>query len=301
MSRGPDFICIGLQKAGTRWLYDQMASADGVWMPPIKELNYFNGNPFKALNLRALAKRDAALAQGEAESAANSSFYETFKRGMASPVDLDWYYELFAAKGSNLAGDVSPEYAKMEVDKIGLVTSACPGCKFVFLLRDPVSRFWSVACQNVRQGILAEQDLGDWRCVSQLIAKSVHQAQSFPTRIWRKWSTKLPPSALRFWFLEDIVARPEDVRQEIFDFVGGSKLQSPLSPSFNRKSNNKKYAMSDEIQHQLAVYFNAEIREAADLFGAHAVAWKKKNDAVLQAVQRGRPLTSIAHDGRLER
>ena len=41
-TRGPDFICIGAQKAGTRWLFDQLAFHPGFWMPPIKELHYLN-------------------------------------------------------------------------------------------------------------------------------------------------------------------------------------------------------------------------------------------------------------------
>ena len=41
-TRGPDFICIGAQKAGTRWLFDQLAFHPGFWMPPVKELHYLN-------------------------------------------------------------------------------------------------------------------------------------------------------------------------------------------------------------------------------------------------------------------
>ena len=48
---GPDFICFGMQKAGTRWLYDQMCARKDVWMPPIKEMNFFKGRPLKPKNL----------------------------------------------------------------------------------------------------------------------------------------------------------------------------------------------------------------------------------------------------------
>ena len=41
--RGPDFLCIGAQKAGTHWLYDQLQHHDDFWMPPIKELHFFDG------------------------------------------------------------------------------------------------------------------------------------------------------------------------------------------------------------------------------------------------------------------
>jgi hypothetical protein len=51
---GPDFLCIGLQKAGTRWLYDQLSHAKGVWLPPIKEIGYFDKRSFKPGNMKIL-------------------------------------------------------------------------------------------------------------------------------------------------------------------------------------------------------------------------------------------------------
>ena len=38
----PRFLCIGAQKAGTSWLFAQLQSHPKVWMPPLKELQYFN-------------------------------------------------------------------------------------------------------------------------------------------------------------------------------------------------------------------------------------------------------------------
>ena len=39
---GPGFVCIGAQKGGTTWLYENLNSHPEVWMPPIKEIHYFN-------------------------------------------------------------------------------------------------------------------------------------------------------------------------------------------------------------------------------------------------------------------
>jgi hypothetical protein len=44
--RLPDFICVGVQKAGTTWLYEQLCSHPQVFMPK-KELDFF----FKPLGL----------------------------------------------------------------------------------------------------------------------------------------------------------------------------------------------------------------------------------------------------------
>ncbi len=38
----PDFLCVGAQKGGTSWLYQQLASHPDFWMPPIKEVRYFD-------------------------------------------------------------------------------------------------------------------------------------------------------------------------------------------------------------------------------------------------------------------
>ena len=38
----PDFIGIGAQKAGTTWLYDMLAQNPSIWLPPLKEVHYFD-------------------------------------------------------------------------------------------------------------------------------------------------------------------------------------------------------------------------------------------------------------------
>src|SRR5262245_10957802 len=38
----PDFLCVGAQKGGTTWLYWQLDSHPDFWMPPVKELHYFD-------------------------------------------------------------------------------------------------------------------------------------------------------------------------------------------------------------------------------------------------------------------
>ena len=38
----PDFICIGAQKAGTTWLYSMLSQNPSVFLPPIKEIHFFD-------------------------------------------------------------------------------------------------------------------------------------------------------------------------------------------------------------------------------------------------------------------
>ena len=38
----PDFLGIGAQKAGTKWLYDQLIPHPQVYLTPIKEIHYWD-------------------------------------------------------------------------------------------------------------------------------------------------------------------------------------------------------------------------------------------------------------------
>src|ERR1700722_4010025 len=40
--RYPDFICLGAQKAATTWLSNQLGKHRDIWVPPVKELHYFD-------------------------------------------------------------------------------------------------------------------------------------------------------------------------------------------------------------------------------------------------------------------
>lgn len=56
MHAPPDFIGIGAPKAGTTWLYYQLKDHPDLWLPPVKELHYFNWPRFPRLG-KALVKK----------------------------------------------------------------------------------------------------------------------------------------------------------------------------------------------------------------------------------------------------
>ena len=40
--RAPDFLGIGVQKGGTTWLYENLRNHPEIFMPRVKEIQYFN-------------------------------------------------------------------------------------------------------------------------------------------------------------------------------------------------------------------------------------------------------------------
>jgi hypothetical protein len=53
-------LCIGAHKGGTTWLYQQLDSHPAFWMPPFKELHYFDqlSNVERASSPRCRDERD---------------------------------------------------------------------------------------------------------------------------------------------------------------------------------------------------------------------------------------------------
>ena len=275
--RGPDFICIGMEKAGTGWLYDQIDHAEGAWMSPIKELNHFCGDPFTPFNLQRLEE----LKRRQDLSPRDREFVRVFDNGSRRGRDAAWYRETFAIKDGLVSGDISPNYAMAGPREIDAAVRECPEARYVLLLRNPVRRLWSALCMRVRKSQLSAADLSDVQRVAAIIARPEHTERSYPTRTWDKWSAAVPNGGIRYWFLEDIAYDPVRIRDEIMAFVGLPGASVGIAPDYNRKKGQWHADMRAEVRLLLYEQFADEIRRAAELFGGRAVAWRNELDAVL--------------------
>ena len=156
----PDFLCVGAQKAGTTWLFEQLNWHDDFWMPPLKEVNYFDHmsrsrHPERSArsNLRLRDERDRRFLEAMENLCAQQH------------IDLDLYAQLFAPKGSLLSGDVSPAYCIVPEEIIVRIVDRFPELKVIFLARDPVERAWSDLSMAVQYGGVRSFDTNDTAAV----------------------------------------------------------------------------------------------------------------------------------------
>ena len=133
---GPDFICFGMQKAGTRWLFDQMNARPDVWMPPIKELNFFTGTSLKDSNLKIINKYEKLaryLCWDDQEMRFRRKlFVENFST-FNNKSGIGWYKNLFLLKGDRISGDISPNYGKINSEQISCCHERIDGYALHFL------------------------------------------------------------------------------------------------------------------------------------------------------------------------
>ena len=108
---GPDFICIGAQKAGTTWLYWQLSAHPDFWMPPRKEIHYFNERGNRPIKTWWRTRDERDLLFQEKLQSLSAQFW----------LDLTNYGQLFAAKESLLSGDITPAYSMLPDEIIAMV------------------------------------------------------------------------------------------------------------------------------------------------------------------------------------
>lgn len=282
---GPDFFCIGAQKGGTRWLYDQLQLHPDFWMPPIKELHYFDEEirvelaeallnrareDFAATNESRLKNHHRLLTDSDID------FMESLLWLARRPLDFDSYSRLFNPKGNLIAGDVTPTYSIIRDHKIDAIGKRFGKAKIVYLARDPVERFWS------RFGMLARFDNLEppftWDQVLTVLRRAGTEAHSSPTRVVSRWRKAFPAESVGVFFFDDLRTGPETLRKEVISFLGGdpAKLSGDIPAGYNRKVSEKKYPMPPEFLPKLVEHFAADLRSCAEEFGGPAAKWPAK-------------------------
>src|SRR3954452_15598229 len=107
--RGPDFLVIGAQRAGTTWLHRVLRQHPRLWLPPVKELHYFDKLATTRTYLDAKERRRVRM-KGLLSLDPWLFRYWFGRRGDR------WYAKLFDAAQQNglLAGEITPAYATLD-------------------------------------------------------------------------------------------------------------------------------------------------------------------------------------------
>lgn len=152
----PDFIFIGAQKAGSTWLYKNLVFHPLVWLPPIKEINFFSSvhvaghvaDDARHRREQIADSRSWWEAMGEragerSERAERLACLDVIaEEGLTSA----WYRRIFAFAGpEQMSGDISPEYCLLPRAGIRHVLALNPNVRILALLRDPADRALSQA------------------------------------------------------------------------------------------------------------------------------------------------------------
>jgi hypothetical protein len=284
---GPDFLCIGMQKGGTQWIYDAMSMLPGVFMPPIKEMNHFaviNGKQKKQFVDATIRRRMMRLSEEypEVPIALRRRFRQAAVRYMADQSNRH-YRQLFCMADGKYTGDVSPIYSLLSTAEVRKVHKAFPDLPIVFSIRHPVSRAWSHFNMQLRKD-MAIDGLTEDQMHGEIRVRSTPEA--FAIFIKKPRTTQLSSGSVAYdsWIayyknilvvdFNDIALRPASVICRLSKELLGVAMQEDQAPVVpNVKETAAKAKIGADHTEIGLQHFKDEIARCKDRF-AFCASWE---------------------------
>ncbi|MBZ8181785.1 sulfotransferase domain-containing protein [Oscillatoria salina] len=277
----PDFLCIGAMKSGTTWLYNNLRYHPNLWLPPVKELHYFDwssspnirmsfgSNPakryFMLSQFRALAReiildlKNLQLPLDTIDWFVRFSFYTHDDR---------WYNALFVPKPGQIAGEITPTYALLPEEKVIQIYRLMPELKIIYLLRNPVDRAWS----QIRMYLSRFKNLSLDQVKYETIKQHFDRLKSIPyssyTSTLSVWEKHFVSEQIFIGFFEQIVHSPRDLLFDIYRFLNVPESEVYISPYLQKKvfANKGSLPMPKELRREITARLYPEIRALHERF-----------------------------------
>lgn len=163
-ARAPELLCIGAQKAGTSWFHTIFGDRPDVWIPPYKELHFFDYKFVEANKGWIGPHRERGIAAARKRyKKANPDYLLYLERTETGLLDdLNWYKDVFRPAAPNqIALDVTPEYSCIPDEGVAYIAKHLPNTKFIYIVRDPLDRAVSQLKMNVSRKF-QEEEPNNW-------------------------------------------------------------------------------------------------------------------------------------------
>lgn len=281
--RFPDFLGIGAQRGGSSWLYRSLSHHPGVWMPPVKEIHYFDrpreGERIFAywgkqglVRLRDYLTGDAFRTSGDGVWANLrwDAHYLFRRRGP------EWYVRLFRPHPGQITGEITPAYGTLDEAQVQAIRAANPELKALLILRDPIARAWSSVVNNLGKKMRRNIEHVPSGEMYARIDSSGFRLRCDYARMIRIWRSVLGEDRVFIGYMEEIKANPEDLFDRVCDFLGIERASSMVLPHLAAGVNTtRKYdaPMPPDVRRHLAFTLTPMIDDVAALLGGYAERW----------------------------
>ncbi|TVR08063.1 MAG: sulfotransferase [Phormidium sp. GEM2.Bin31] len=188
----PNFLVIGVQKAGTTSIYRYLSQHPQVYMSPVKETNFL--------------ERDWTGVVSKKPRKIDS---------------LEKYLALFEKVEDEVAvGEASPNYLFHYETSIPMISNVVPEAKLVVILRNPIERAHSDYLMHIRDAING----GDCRPLGeqarQRPIKSFQIRKGFYCQSLKAFIDQFGADHLKVCLYDDLLQDPVAMMQDIYRFLG---------------------------------------------------------------------------------
>jgi hypothetical protein len=285
----PTFLGIGATKAGTTWLHHQLAKHPDIWVPPVKELNFFDRAPHY-LSSNALARRDPwarffgphtwerrrsrdnakqVLTLVRAGALREAGWWLNWTFGIYTE---RWYARLFPRRSFTACGEITPSYSILEAADIARIKAVNPDMKLIYFIRNPIERAWSAVRFRASLG-LPKIDLGCDAAVISLVDEPGIVLRGDYERTLGNYLGVFDPSRLLICFYDAIQADPAGLLADITAFLGVPPPDPATIDNRTRVNASPAHAMSPRIRDYLNDRYGAMTERLARRLGSYAETW----------------------------
>ena len=275
--RRPDFLVIGAQRSGTTWLYHVLRQHPHLWLPPVKELHYFDRPQLR----RGSVRLEDWLPMAWTGLKTCDLWIFRYFFGLRSD---EWYMQLFQkaqAKGL-ITGEITPAYAILGDNVFHRIQKMNPDVKLIFVMRNPVDRAWSSAHRKAKFGRI-DGPLTEEKALESARSHGTALRSSYMDTI-RRLERIFPARQLHFCFFDDLRERPAVFVTQILVFLGvdPSKVAGMrLPPAMNSAATGKPIPI--EFERNMAREYLPVVQELCSQFGGPPHAWRTSYKKLLAA------------------
>ena len=293
----PEFLCVGAHKAGTTWLHYQLSQHKQIWMPPLKELHFFDRSTkypspnYLSVNSPASRfwgtqpwenKRMLQVSKYCMQSALGFQFKKTiwWSKLLFGHYDNAWYCNLFSqAKPHQKTGEITPSYSILESEDIAKIKEINPHMKLIFLIRNPIDRAWSAIRFNSDRGY-SDVDLESSKEIIQDLRKAGTILRGDYERTLDVYLEHFDSDQILVCFYDAIQKDPVNLVSSITEFLGIESFEK--SSINNRKRFNKspQSLISKDVTRFLNEAYGPMIERLAARFGSYAIFWKTEVESL---------------------
>lgn len=200
----PNFLIIGVQKAGTTSVYHYLKQHPQIYMSPVKETNFLE---------REWESVDPAI-----RAQVNQ---ERIRQGRRERIDtFEKYYNLFNGVTDEIAiGEASPNYLFHYVSSSRLIQRYVPQAKLIAILRNPVERAYSDYLMHVREAINVKESLTE-----QIRRFPEHQSFTLKKGFYYEplshYFSTFDRHQIKVYLYDDLCRDPLAMMQSLYQFVG---------------------------------------------------------------------------------
>ncbi len=288
----PNFLCIGTQRAGTSWLYKNLKQHPDLWMPPVKEIHYFdefqsneenhrhnmnifdrffdnssNYNKWRRSHFKSLI--NSGIKNGNFQDISWAFKYLTFR-------DDRGYACLFEPGCNKITGDITPEYSVLGKEYVAHIHEIMPNAKIIFIMRNPIQRAWSGALREIyAKAGLTLDDVSQQKLINDFLNRNINQRRSRYLQTIKTWKSYYPEEQFFMGFFEEIAECPEKFLRRLCDFLGTEASENYLNKI--DKSKIHSYGNKGKIPKNIAVYlarnYYDEIKNLSRCYGGYTDGW----------------------------